>query len=417
MTDPDALFREIVAGHFLPGPPQDIGVAVSGGGDSLALLHILAEIARTEALGLRVVTVDHGLRPAARDEAEKVGEQARALGLDHDILTWTGWNGEGNLQDQARRARYRLLAEWARLHGLRTVALGHTAEDQAETFLMRLARSAGTDGLSGMAVRRREGSVTFVRPLLDQRRTALRGYLERKGIAWIDDPSNEDDRFERIRIRKALDELSGLGITVSAISETARNIASVRSTLAWYSFSEAQKLVRIEAGDIVMARAGFRMLQPEIARRLLIQALLWVSGAEYAPRRRSLAMALEAVRSGTGMTLHGCHISLDQSDVRITREAGAVAGLTARQGQHWDGRWLLIGPWFDGAGIRALGEDGLAQCPDWRGAGLPFRSLAGYPSIWQGDRLVAAPHAGFGEGWTAKLLRDGDAFFSALLAH
>ncbi|NIZ08952.1 tRNA lysidine(34) synthetase TilS [Pseudooceanicola sp. HF7] len=417
MNETGAVLREVVAGHFLPGPPQKIGLAVSGGGDSLALMHLMAEIAAKEAISLHVVTVDHGLRPAARAEAEEVARQAANLGVPHDILTWTDWDGEGNLQDQARRARYALMCNWAEAKGITQIALGHTADDQAETFLMRLSRSAGVDGLSGMSARRRMGAVTFVRPLLDTHRDCLRHYLRARGVKWIEDPSNEDERFDRVRARQVLKALEPLGISAQGISETTKNLASVRSTLAWYSFCEAQKIVEFDHGDILFSRAGFRVLQPEIARRLLIQALLWVSGADYPPRRRAMAMALEAVRSGTGMTLHGCAITLDASRIRVAREAEAVAGHCVTSGQPWDGRWQLVGPVLEGAEVRALGKAGLAQCPDWRAKGLPHRSLAGYPSLWQGDTLVSAPHAGVGKGWSAKLLRDGDAFFSALLAH
>ncbi|MBR9819874.1 MAG: tRNA lysidine(34) synthetase TilS [Rhodobacteraceae bacterium] len=422
MTHSSSLLKEIVAGHFLPGPAEEIGLAVSGGGDSLALLYLMAEIVTGSDLTLRAVTVDHGLRPEAAEEAAMVGRVAAALGVPHEVLRWEGWQGEGNLQDQARRARYDLLCAWARGHGIRQVALGHTADDQAETFLMRLSRASGVDGLSGMAVRRRIGPVTLVRPLLEARRTSLRAYLTARGATWIDDPSNEDTRFERVRARQALAALAPLGLTTQAIADTAKNLASVRATLGWYAFSESQRLVSSEAGDLVLSRSGFRVLQPEIARRILSQALVWVSGSDYPPRRRTLALAQEAVRSGTGMSLHGCLVTVTPRDVRISREFSAVQSTRCGPSELWDRRWRLRAPGGGalaeaGCEIRALGEDGLAQCEDWRAGGLPYRSLLGYPSVWLGDRLVSAPHAGFGRGWAAELTRDEDAFHAALLAH
>ncbi|MBR9765686.1 MAG: tRNA lysidine(34) synthetase TilS, partial [Rhodobacteraceae bacterium] len=169
-------------------------------------------------------------------------------------------------------------------------------------------------------------------------------------------------------------------------------------------------------------RSGFRVLQPEIARRILSQALVWVSGSDYPPRRRTLALAQEAVRSGTGMSLHGCLVTVTPRDVRISREFSAVQSTRCGPSELWDRRWRLRAPGGGalaeaGCEIRALGEDGLAQCEDWRAGGLPYRSLLGYPSVWLGDRLVSAPHAGFGRGWAAELTRDEDAFHAALLAH
>ena len=110
----DRLLQEVIAGHFLPYPPERIGVAVSGGSDSLALMALLADWAlETAAFELKVATVDHGLRKVSADEAQQVARLAASAGLDHETLRWTGWDGRGNLQDAARRARYDLLADWA----------------------------------------------------------------------------------------------------------------------------------------------------------------------------------------------------------------------------------------------------------------------------------------------------------------
>ena len=154
---------------------RGLGVAVSGGGDTMALLVMLLALEPRPVL--HVATVDHGLRVASRSEAEGVAAFCAARGIAHATLRWDDWDQSGNLQDAARRARYRLLS--ARARGLRIadVALGHTGDDNAETFLMGLARGAGLDGLSGMRRRFVRGGVTFHRPLLDMRRDALRDML------------------------------------------------------------------------------------------------------------------------------------------------------------------------------------------------------------------------------------------------
>ena len=134
MTEAARHLIEMIAAAFPPSPPQRLGVAVSGGGDSVALLHLLADWARESGTELRAVTVDHGLRPEAATEAADVARACAALGVGHDILRWSGWDGRGNLPDQARRARYRLMADWAQAHGIADVALGHTADDQPKPF-------------------------------------------------------------------------------------------------------------------------------------------------------------------------------------------------------------------------------------------------------------------------------------------
>ena len=141
----------------------DLGGAVSGGADSLGLLHLLSDLSGRR---LHVVTVDHGLRPTSAGEALHVERIAEALGHRHTTLTWAGWDGKGNLQDQARRTRYSMMADWAKGRGLDAIALGHTMDEQAETFLMRLGREAGVDGLSAMEARIERFGMHFVRPLL-----------------------------------------------------------------------------------------------------------------------------------------------------------------------------------------------------------------------------------------------------------
>ncbi len=153
-TLPATGLAALIAQHFQneTGP---LGIAVSGGSDSLALLHLMVEWGRAP---LRCVTVDHRLRDASAEEAAQVAEICAALGIAHDTLTWDGWDGQGNLAAEARRARYALLADWAVTHGLTGIALGHTQDDIAETLLMRLARRAGVDGLAAMPQRRSEAA-------------------------------------------------------------------------------------------------------------------------------------------------------------------------------------------------------------------------------------------------------------------
>ena len=154
-----------------------LGLAVSGGGDSVALLHLAV------ACGLQpaVVTVNHGLRAEAASEAAQVAGVAAALGLSHETLLWQGWDHTGNLQDAARKARRRLISAWALQNNIASVALGHTQNDIAETFLMRLQRGAGVDGLAKMAGHWSEGGILWQRPLLGFTRNDLRLWLQAQG--------------------------------------------------------------------------------------------------------------------------------------------------------------------------------------------------------------------------------------------
>lgn len=409
-----------VTGHFLPTPPARLGVAVSGGSDSLGLLALLGDWARSGGPALAAVTVDHGLRDGSAEEAALVAEHCAALNVPHDTLRWQGWDGRGNLPDRARRARYRLMAEWAQHRQISHVALGHTADDVAETLLMRLSRAAGVDGLAAMAPDRVTDKVTFCRPVRALRRAELQAFLTARGLVWTDDPTNADHRYDRTRARAALDLLAPLGISVDGLANVAGHLAEVRAALAHHASEAADRLVTFKAGDVLIELAGFAELPSETARRLMQAALRLVAGAEYGPRGPALQHCLATVcgaRDGREMTLHGCLIRSGDDVVRIMREHDAVAGHTVPAGTVWDRRWKLDGPGTPGMRVGALGDAGLGLCPDWRATGLPRATLLASPSIWSGDRLVAAPLAGLANGWSATQIFDPRARFAALLSH
>ena len=189
------------------GPFEDrphIAVAVSGGADSLCLALFAGRWA--ERRGGRVVglTVDHGLRPEAGDEALQVGRWLERPGIEHRVLKWTGPKPVSGIQAAARRARYRLMSSWCREKGFLHLLLGHTGDDQAETLLLRLSSGSGPDGLAAMSAIRETPDVRMLRPWLGVAKQALVETLTAQGQDWIEDPSNQDHSFARVRVRKTM---------------------------------------------------------------------------------------------------------------------------------------------------------------------------------------------------------------------
>lgn len=409
--------RAAVSDALTHEAPAHVGVAVSGGGDSVALLLLVREWARASGARVSAVTVDHGLRPESAREAEFVAELCAGLEIAHTTLCWSGWDGQGNLQAAARAARYALIGEWAVERSIPVVALGHTQDDQAETLLMRLARGSGIDGLAGMRRRRERNQVVWLRPLLDRRRDELRGYLSEREQAWIDDPSNEDRRYDRVQMRQALQQLTGCGITVEGLADTAWRLGMARDALQQFALSSARRVARVQAGDVVLNQRQLQELPYETQLRLVAHALCWVSSADYRPRLRALTDAYRAALDGERRSLHGCLLLQRRGELRISREYQAVRDLVAATDAVWDGRWQMSGPVSEGLRVRALGEGGLRQCPDWRMAGLPRTSVLASPSVWQGDKLVAAPLAGFENGWQAELTGGDESFFEGIIRH
>ena len=377
-----------------------LGLAVSGGGDSVALMHLAARRGGT----FRVATVDHGLRDGSAAEAEAVARTAAALGLPHEVLRWD-WDGGGNLQAAARDARRSFLSDWAGRHGLAGILLGHTLDDQAETVLLRLARGSGVEGLSAMT-EGRAGGTTFLRPLLGIRRAELREWLRKNGIPWTDDPSNEDERFDRIKARRAIE---ALGLDHDRLALTAARMSRAREALERRALAVAEDLLRPAlVGDVALDRSGLLGTEDDTRRRILAGAVRCVAGAAYRPAETGMDRLLDGVREGTVRTLAGCVIRADEASILIHREPAAVEGLRAPAGDVWDGAWHVADA-LVGAELRALGSTGLLRIASSPGdggeeafarlpKGYPRAALAAKPALWRGGDLLGFAPLGWGLG-------------------
>ena len=398
------------------GAPERLGVAVSGGGDSTALMHLAARWA-PDGTAIHVVSVDHGLREGSAAEVEGVGVRAAALGLPHAALRWR-WDGGGNLQARARDGRRTAIGGWARERGIPAVLLGHTLDDQAETLVMRLARGSGVEGLSAMAEGAlsdpEPGDTRFLRPLLGVSRDALRGWLRGEGIGWEDDPSNADERFERVRVRGAI---RALGLDPRRLADTAARMGRARRALELRAFEAARALTRpAPDGELRLDREGLASADEDTRMRILAGALRCVSGAAHRPREADLRRALAAALAGHARTLHGCAIRPGRDDLLIHREPAAVAALATPMGEPWDGAWRLGGPAIAGCEARALGRGGLRALGALARGHGPRAALAAKPAAWRGTDLVGFAPLGFGAPHAVSWRPPGGAFPACLLS-
>jgi tRNA(Ile)-lysidine synthase len=276
-SDPDfdALFGAALS------PFKRIVLAVSGGSDSMALMVLVARwIASGRAprgLFVDVATVDHGLRAASSQEAEWVAARAKALGFSHTTLVWGGDKPGTGIQERAREARYALLVAHAGEVGASAVVTAHTADDQAETLIMRLGRGSGLDGLAGMARARPllpDGSVQLVRPLLGLSKSYLAATLTAAGGTWLDDPSNERIDFERVRLRAADAHLAALGLSNDKLALSAGRLARARDALEHLTAERLAALADVHGGAYAsLDRDAWRREPAEIRVRILARLL------------------------------------------------------------------------------------------------------------------------------------------------
>ncbi len=289
-----------------------LAAAVSGGADSLALAWLLNRFCRQRGIKAVVLTVNHHLRAAADKEVEMVASLMKKWRMEHHILNWYPAKELTGVEEKAREARYRLMEEWCVQNGVLYLLTAHHLRDQAETFLMRLERGSGVDGLSAMAELNRRGNFFILRPLLEVDPQDLRQLLSVEGISWAEDESNDCDDFLRVRIRKILPELEQkTGITVRRLADAAFALRQTRSYLEEVTVAFIRSRVRYYEGPAVsISPQAFLKQHREIRLRVLSCLIRETGGRGYPPEYRELQRLDVALGQGefAGCTLGGCEV-------------------------------------------------------------------------------------------------------------
>jgi tRNA(Ile)-lysidine synthase len=388
-------------GPFEPAPR--IAVAVSGGPDSMALVLLIGRWARARRGAAVALTVDHGLRPESAAEARQVGLWMRAHGIGHRVLRWHAGPITSRLQAKAREARYRLLTAWCRDNGVLHLALAHQRDDQAETLAFRLARGSGPDGLAAMPAVAETADVRLLRPLLDCSRERLRAFLAARGQAWIDDPSNRDPRFARVRVREAL------GARPQAAADLAQTAHRLGRARAVREAATASLLARAAApypaGFCVLDMASLRAAPRDLALRALARVLMCVGGETYPPARERLERLFDdllgTAPDGKRRTLAGCLVTPRGPTIHVAREARGLepaVALAAGEDVSWDRRFHLsrVQGRRPSLVVAAIGIEGWRAARGAIGAaGLRFDVGMTLPGLWDAKGLRAIPHLGY----------------------
>ncbi|WP_309642924.1 tRNA lysidine(34) synthetase TilS [Phenylobacterium sp.] len=365
------------------GGDQPVAVAVSGGGDSLALALIADAWARAHGRRLLILTVDHGLGPLSRDWTQACADLANRLRAGFQALTWTGRKPATGLPAAAREARHRLIATAARDAGAQVVLLGHTASDRAEADVMRRggATTPSPREWAPSPVWPEGRDVFLLRPLLGAGRAEIRAWLTARGETWIDDPANDDPRFARARARQAL------GTRVMSCAE---HVASSARP------AELAMVARAEAGLLAVARDALR--QGDVAA-FVGAACLCAAGTSRPPRADRTGRLAERLQGSETFTtsLSGARVEAAETEVRFMREPGEMTrrglkplSLAPGLAEVWDGRFEIAA---DHA-VTILPLAGLAaRLPSDQRQGLtslPPSARQGLPVVVDGDRVDLA---------------------------
>lgn len=391
--------------HFQEFPlAPHLAVAVSGGADSMACALLAAAWAAPRGVRLTALTVDHGLRTESAAEAAQVAVWMRERGISHHILTPPPQHHSNNLQENARQRRYDALAQWCRAHAVGCCLVAHHAQDQAETVALHTARGDTADGASGMSAVRRYRDVWFLRPLLATRRDRLRLYLQQQQAAWIEDPSNRNRQFARVRIREALaaDPEALTDYLAQALVAGQERAARAKAVAEW-----ASRCVGVHPAGYAEMNVSIWCGAPEaLANQLLADTLTAIGGRTARPRRAETERLAAALRSSAPRrTLHGCMVEVlvDAVTLRISREAARVAPPIRLSGEghtRWDDRFAVTYRLPEPESV-TLGA--LAACPhrSQRLCGLPLST----PVAWNDHEVQALPSflaeetPRIGDGW------------------
>ncbi|RAX40071.1 tRNA lysidine(34) synthetase TilS [Rhizobium tropici] len=378
-----ALMPEAAATVFLQSlsTPAHILVAVSGGSDSIGLLIALDEQLKSHSrrdITLSAATIDHGLRAAAADEAREVAALCALRGIPHFTRRWEGEKPATGLMAAAREARYELLADLAEEISGNLIVTAHTMDDQRETMVMRgKRRLAEVDGLGtgiadAMLFDRR---IWIVRPFLACRRMDIRPWLKMRGISWLDDPSNADMRYERVRTRMELE--------ADASGSLSGDGGAGRAALSGKAAAWLDDHVTIHANALcVIDRSGLSTDKAVVAYALSYLAAVF-GGRTYAPGRAQMQRVLEFVNGADPgrRTAGGVVFDLRRDGLYLMRESRNIAPLSLAPGKkgNWDGRFEISNSGRVPLVVRPAGTENAAIFPSNLPKGAARRAGAALP--------------------------------------
>jgi len=311
-----------------------IAIAVSGGADSIALALLLKQYSQKYKVKLTTLTVNHHLRKEADAEVLYVAGLMKSWGIEHHVLDWHSGNPKSGIEEKAREARYALLLKWCLDNGYKNLMLGHHQKDQAETFIMRLQRGSGVDGLACMAEVSEREKIKLVRPLLGFSPEVLQDFLKKKKVDWVSDASNECDDFLRVRVRKILLVLEKeLGLTTKRLADTAAAMGSVRA----YFEIQVKKFLKASTKNWDNFAYSFSIdklnkLHKEVKIRVLATMIRKIGAKPYPPEFEELNRLCSALESGEfqGCTLGGCEVVVFQENIWIIKEVGKTKPLSQK---------------------------------------------------------------------------------------
>ncbi len=314
--------------EILKKTPKKIAVAVSGGSDSMALCLLTCGFAKKHNIEMTALTVNHNLRREAGKEALKVNKWLSKYSIKHEILEYKGNVPKSNIEAIAREYRYELIFDYMKKNKIEYLLLGHNMDEQRETFFLNLSRGSGVYGLSAMPEIFKKNSINLIRPMLVFTKDEIKYYLKKQKQKWVEDPSNKDKKYKRVRIRKLKKLIDELEFSNDRLLKTMNNMARTRDAIEFFVERLVKESVTKEKENIKIQRDKFISYPDEVSLRAIASIIQSFSKAKYPPRFESLEIVLDKIKNKTlkkGITLSKIKISSDKYDnIVLEKEIGRI---------------------------------------------------------------------------------------------
>ena len=393
-----------ILGQYIEKKSNKIAVATSGGADSMCLLYLTQLWCNDHNLELTALIVDHKLRTESTAEAQEVANIIQDRSIKAKVLTWEGKKPEANIHHHARKARYKLLTDYCKREGIEKLLVAHNLQDQAETVLLRIYRGSGIDGIAGINRYIKFNGIEVIRPLLEVNRQQIEDTLKIAEWPWIEDPSNQNLKFDRVKVRQFIEKLPDKGTWLNRINLLASNARRAKDYLHQVTAEKLESCVEFnEFGYASLNLNEFLKLHEEIGLRVLVVIFKALSGKEFKPRLNNLEHLYYKIQSKGlfTVTLGNLKIKSKKSLIIFYRELYALeekvalkAGITCV----WDHRFQ-IKLQNSGFFVGGLGQENWLKIRKSPGDYplLPFVEIY-YTllAIYDGKgNLVAAPHLNY----------------------
>jgi len=377
-----------------------IALAVSGGRDSLALMFLIKKWLGNNNFDKDVVvlTVNHQLREESNAECAEVALIAQGYGFHHKILIWHHENIKTSIQEKARNARYDLMINYLKENGIDTLITGHTLDDKIETFLMRLSKGSGLEGLKSIQTSRNLDGINLFRPLLNLTRDQTTKTLVSQNIGWIDDPTNADEKYERIKIRNNISTLEKLNISKDMLQLTLNRLGRAHEVISNITEKALLEVLHFDSLGYVSLDYDILKAYPyEIIIKVFEKALIYVNGKRVSLQSLERVCS-EVIQTRKPKTINGCVIYTKKNIIHITRENRDIESFNLKVGDlHvWDSRFKICLKSFneDFITIKNLGSSKELKylCENTIYEDIPLYVMNTLPGGFIKDKLVLMPN-------------------------